>query len=219
MNKTIKFKSKKYGMNITAHLGEYNIMFEIGIIITILLLIYDIIAYFFFKDNSGIIIGFQENINEFKYILLFILSIILEFSWNLGIWLTIYYLTPCHFIISESISEYIYYTFDYYFFKDEKENDYYIYDIILYSFCYIINIFSSLIFNEIIILNFFGLDYYTKKRIQERGREDTKNISFTTKKSTDSISSLNSQESNEKQNEQFLSSLMSLDEADNNCKD
>jgi hypothetical protein len=29
MNNTIKFKSKNYGMNITAKLGEYNIIFEI----------------------------------------------------------------------------------------------------------------------------------------------------------------------------------------------
>lgn len=29
MNNTIKFKSKKYGMNVTAKLGEYDIIFEI----------------------------------------------------------------------------------------------------------------------------------------------------------------------------------------------
>jgi hypothetical protein len=40
----------------------YFIMFYIGIINTIVLLIYDIIAYFTNPDISGIIIGFKDNI-------------------------------------------------------------------------------------------------------------------------------------------------------------
>ena len=46
----------------------------------------------------------------------------------------------------------------------------------LYPFIHIINLICSLVFNEIIILNFCGLDYYTKKRIRERETEDKENI-------------------------------------------
>ena len=37
---------------------------------------------------------------------------------------------------------------------------------------YLINMFFILVFNEIIILNFWKLDYNTKKRIQQRMRNE-----------------------------------------------
>ena len=84
-------------------------MFSVGLLSIFILLLYDVIEYKVNIDKSGIILGFHKNVNISNF-LLFILDIFLEFLWNLGIWLTIYYFTPCHFIISESISEYIYYT-------------------------------------------------------------------------------------------------------------
>ena len=92
--------------------SPYQIMLRIGIISVILLFIYDIIVLIIKRndntDISGIIIGFKNNliIRNFVYI---IFDIILCFFYNVGIWLTLYYLTPCHFILSESISEYLYY--------------------------------------------------------------------------------------------------------------
>ena len=153
--------------------SPYNVMFNIGLIICIILIFLDIIAYYYCKEICKIIIGFQNNFS-ISFIYIFIVVIILEFLWNLGIWLTIYYFNPCHFIISESISEYIYYTFELinnYYIK--KKNIYFWFNIILYSVSYIINIISSLIFNEIITINCFGLSEFTKKKIKERERLDT----------------------------------------------
>ena len=196
---------KKY-MNLYYD-SPYNIMFTIGLITTIILMIYDTIVYIFFKvENYGIIIGFQENIN-FSSFFLFLLELICEFLWNLGIWLTLYYFTPCHFIISESISEYIYYTIDA-INSDDGNKHYSSFNIILYSVCYVINIISALIFNEIIILNFRGLSEFTKKEIRKRERIDTL-IAF--KRYNDTIATTNTNQS--ERNE----SLINLDE--NNLKE
>ena len=41
-------------------------------------------------------------------------------------------------------------------------------NIVIFSIIFFINLFCCLIFNEVIILNFWKLDYNTRKRIQER---------------------------------------------------
>jgi hypothetical protein len=178
---------KKY-MNLYFD-SPYIMMVKIGLISSILLFIYDALAYNYYRDKSGIIIGFKHNINSTNYII-FIIDLILEFIWNLGIWLTLYYFSPSHFIISESISEYIYYTLNSTNCKDhKKEKNYSIFNFILYSVCYLVNIISSLIFTEIIIINIKGLGYYTKKKINERERLDTL---FTFKLARQTTNTLNS---------------------------
>ena len=156
---------KKY-LNIFCN-SPYQIMLKIGILSVIILLIYDIIVLIIRGDEntdiSGIIIGFKNNLIKpnFTYI---ILDILLCFLWNGGIWLTLYYLTPCHFIISESISEYLYYIIDFILGNNEYETR----DIIIYGIVYILNIFCFLVYDEIIILNIWDLNKYTKHIIQKR---------------------------------------------------
>ena len=118
--------------------NPYFIMFYIGIINSSLLLIFDTFAYFFNNDISGIIIGFKKNI---------------------------YYFTPCHYSILEYIAEYIYYI------KNVISSDEEFYstgNAIIITIAYLINFFCCLVFNEVVILNFWKLDYNTKIRIQER---------------------------------------------------
>ena len=45
-------------------------------------------------------------------------------------------------------------------------------NIIIFSIAFFINLFWCLVFNEVIILNFWNLDYNTKKRIDERMKID-----------------------------------------------
>ena len=45
-------------------------------------------------------------------------------------------------------------------------------NIAIFSISYFINFFCCLVFNEVIILNFFGLDFNTKKRIEQRINEE-----------------------------------------------
>jgi hypothetical protein len=163
-----------------------------------------LIVYLIVRDNNdnihGIILGFQNNCS-FTFVILFLLDIIFSFSCIIGIWLVIYYFTPFHFIISELISEYIYYTYDWLF----GDSDYKVGNIILYSLIYLINLFFSLVFNEIIILNFCDLDFNTKIKIEQREKKDKIlangdfNLSYN---STSSIKNIN-----ERKEEQEMKSL------------
>ena len=147
----------------------YFMIFIIGIINVFLLLVFDLFAYFFNREISGIIIGFKKNITSALNFFEFILDLIVEFIWNLGIWLTVYYFTPCHFFISEYISEYIYYMRNAF---NSDDNFYSTVNIIIFSIAHLINLFCSLVYNEVIIINLWALDYNTKKRIQERMKID-----------------------------------------------
>ena len=67
---------KKY-MNIYFY-TPYFIMVTIGFINSFILLIYDIITYYSNPEISGIIIGFNNNINIISDVFLSILDLILE---------------------------------------------------------------------------------------------------------------------------------------------
>ena len=108
---------------------------------------------------------------------MFLLDIFLQFIYNLGLWITTYYFTPCHTIISENFMELEFYIYDYsdnkeYWNKEKFYLNFYIFPVI-----HIINFICSLIFNEIIILNFCNLDYYTIIRIQEREKLESDYLS------------------------------------------
>ena len=51
---------------------------------------------------------------------------------------------------------------------ENQEDDNKIEMIITFTIIYLINVICSLIFNEIIILNIFNLEFYTKKYIKKR---------------------------------------------------
>ena len=84
-------------------------MFVIGIISLILILIYERIINIIFGlycPYNGVFYQYGKNFQRYKgyYILLFIADILSAFIWIAEIELTVYFFTPCHFIISESIS-------------------------------------------------------------------------------------------------------------------
>ena len=150
----------------------YYIMFLEGIINSFLLIIFDLVAYILNPEFNGIIKCFIENIeNVGNLFFLFILDIILEFIWNLVILLLIFYYTPCHYFIVEFMSEYAYFIIKVIENKiNNTDDDFYSDTIIsiIIPICYVFILFFCLVFNEIIILNIFRLDYNTKKRIMER---------------------------------------------------
>jgi len=148
----------------------YFIMLIIGLVNTTGIFLYDLIAYNTNPDISGVIIGLKDNINSVGDVFLFILDLILQCIWNLGFWLTIYYFSPYHTFISDFISEIFFYI------KNAIQKGDGIYSTKyapMFSISYFIVLFLILIYTEVIILNFLGLDYNTKKRIEQRERTDS----------------------------------------------
>ena len=150
-------------------------MFKVGLIGLILILFYEIITVLISGINkpfNGVFYQIGNNFEKYGivYILIFIFDILSSFLFVCGIALTVYFFTPCHFIISESISQIIA------FFTFEKLYLYSLGELIAISIFYFFILFSALIYNEIIIVNIYSLKYNTKKYINLRQIKETEEI-------------------------------------------
>ena len=156
--------------------NAYFLMMVSGLINIIGLLIYELITYYYNPDIGGILNGFQNNISSISNFFIFILNIILQWAEHIGIFLTIYYFSPCHYFISRYFSEYINYLLKA---KDRGKDFYSTINIVIFSIAFFINFFCTLIFNEVLIINFWNLDYNTKKRIQQREIQEIEDVPLT----------------------------------------
>ena len=155
--------------------SPYHLMFKVGLIGLILILFYEIITVLISGINkpfNGVFYQIGNNFEKYGivYILIFIFDILSSFLFVCGIALTVYFFTPCHFIISESISQIIA------FFTFEKLYLYSLGELIAISIFYFFILFSALIYNEIIIVNIYSLKYNTKKYINLRQIKETEEI-------------------------------------------
>ena len=168
--------------------GVYKFLFKVGITGLIPLLIYDIIGYFFHLGNyHGII---QTIFFSDMAIWFFLCNILFCTIFELSIWLIIYNFSPCHFIILEALGDCLYIITS----IIDKDNDKLMYfvkeQIITFCILYPVLTFAVLVFNEILILNFLGLNYNTKLYISIRER-------------TDSLGEINPNNENDEENEDF----------------
>ena len=149
--------------------SPYHYMFVVGLISTIIILLYETITVLAAsKDEvyNGIFLQIEKNFSESNlYPLVLLGDLVSAFFWVMGIHLTVYYFSPCHFIISEAISQ-ILSTF---INPDNLVGRPLAIKIIIYVLFFII-FFASLIYNEVIIITVFDLNKNTKKFIEERAQ-------------------------------------------------
>ena len=137
--------------------SPYEVCCYQGIICLILYIIILIISKYvnsiddFFKDFSTF---------ELYDLFLYLIIIIFEFIYNLSIFLTIKFLTPCHFLFITIIGELSLYINNVIVKFDN--------DSIIIIIGLIFIFLMTLVFNEIIELNCFGLEKNTKKNINIR---------------------------------------------------
>ena len=155
--------------------SPYHLMYVIGLFATILILVYEIFTVIIFGIDSnlnGIFYQFYKNCERFQYlyILIFISDILTAFIWLWGIQLTVYFFTPCHFIISESISQIIS------FFINDTISEYSDGEQATIIIFFSIIIFATLIYNEVLIINICSLSNNTKKNINLRQLRESESI-------------------------------------------
>ena len=155
--------------------SPYRLMFIFGIFPLILILIYELFTDLIFGIDctfNGLFYQLRKNIEYYGgiYILIFIGDILFNFILLAGIQLTIYFFTPCHFIISESISQIIS------TFVNDTIDDFPIHEKVIIYFLFVIIIFATFIYNEILVINICSLNKNTKKYIGLRQCKETKNI-------------------------------------------
>ena len=117
------------------------------------------------KDENFNRIYYQIELNFKKtklYPLIFIGDVISAFLWIAGINLTVYFFTPCYFIISESISQILSTLIN-----NTLEGSSVGIKVSIYILFAII-IIAALIYNEVIIVNLWNLNKNTRKNIIER---------------------------------------------------
>lgn len=155
--------------------SPYHLLFIIGLFTSILILIYEFITVIIWgidQSFNGILYEFKKYYDKYKflYILFFIGDVITAFIWVSGIQLTVYFFTPCHFIISESLSQIVYTIIN------ETIKDFLVYEKVLIYILFSVIIFSTLIYNEIFIINVCNLNQNTKNMILLRQNTDTESI-------------------------------------------
>ena len=94
--------------------------------------------------------------------------IILLFMTAFGLWLTVIYLSPSHFLTSDSII-----TFGLNVMIDGYSENFVLLNNPLFYILSIINIFACLIYNEIIIIKACNLHYNTRKEILKRQNKES----------------------------------------------
>ena len=153
----------------------YVLMATIGAINSFIFISIATIKYLI-TSESEIFYGFNNYIVSTKTFFLFMADIISQFIYNLGAWITVFYFSPLHTIISENAIEIYYNIYDFKSNKAYWEKSGYVWNAWVIPSVLVINLIFSLIFNEIIILKCCKLDYYTRKRIEERVRKDSGNF-------------------------------------------
>ena len=152
-------------------ISPYEIIIFLGIFCLILLLIFEPITFFIPCDNpvmcyeghfAGIISGFKL-IKCGKDILICCFWIIFLFMTCYGLWLTVAYLSPTHFLTSDSII-----TFELNILLDCYNPYFILMNNPLFYIFSIITIFGCLIYNEIIIIQICGLNFNTRNEIINR---------------------------------------------------
>ena len=181
-----KFFMEKY--NAT----PYILMTIIGAIVSFILISIAIIKYLI-TSESDIFSGFNNYIVSFKTFLLFMADIISQFIYNLGAWITVFYFSPLHTIISENAIEIYYNIYDFKSNKAYWEESGYKWNTWVIPSVLVINLIFSLIFNEIIILKCCKLDFYTRKKIEEREKKDSGNFLNSIDNEFDEVTSSNTE--------------------------
>ena len=139
--------------------SPYQILLCDGLITLIIFIIFAVFDYYFlnFFDEYD---NYFTNFNSIELIVIFGV-LITQFFLNLFLLVTIKVNSPCHIFIIYVLGQFAYYI-------DFSEKA------IIVSCCLILILFFSLIFNEMIEINFFGLSFNTKRNIIARAEKEGK---------------------------------------------
>ena len=156
--------------------SPYHFMFILGLYSSIAILLYEIFTDIIFgydREFNGIFFKIEKNFVDygFLYVLIFLGDILSASIWLAGIQLTVYFFTPSHFIISESISQIITTIID-----GETIKDFPVFEKIVIYFFFVVILLISFVYNEIIIINVCNLSKDTKKNISIRQLSETEEI-------------------------------------------
>ncbi len=155
----------------------YISIFLISLIVSVLSLIIEIIAFIIYSliENHDFsffknVFELSSNLNTGTIIVCFFFYFLFRAVSQIFLLFTMTYFSPLLLIITIIISPFLFWIFS--AIIEEKSTI----DKILYPIGYIIVVFAALVYNEIIIFNFWGLSKNTKKYIEKRLLDDTSDL-------------------------------------------
>jgi len=152
-------------------LSPYLCLLYIGFSGLIILLIGGIIYYSINNDSDNNFMNIFEGESS-ESIIYLILSFCFSLILNVLTFSVIFYFSPTLLMITDIINPIINWIISLFIDKERHTSI----EIILNSIGYFLVLFSSLIYNEIIIFNFFGLNRKTKKYLEIKQREELNSI-------------------------------------------
>ena len=165
----IKYISEKY------YISPLKISLLVGIIALLMniigYIIYSLISFnnlSYFED----FFYFSEDVNKFVISIFIILYILFKILQKLLILLVLFYFSPTLIIITNMIEPFLSWIIN------TIKNGGLMPDNVLNPIGFLIILFSSLIYNEIIIFNFCGLNENTKKFVNQRLNSELEEIKF-----------------------------------------
>ena len=161
-------------------ISPYEMIFYLGLLGAILLLIFEPITFFIkcnneqsllcYKGKLGGIINGIKQLSSIKGLFASLGIMLSLFLTTLGLWMTVAYLSPSHYLTSESIG-----AFGLNIVNECYRNNKLLKNPLFYIFPFI-TIFACFIYNEILIIKACNLNYNTRKSIIERQSSES-NIS------------------------------------------
>ena len=156
-------------------ISPYKLIIFLGSFCLILLFIIEPITFFIKCDNpvmcyeghfAGIISGFKI-LKSTKELIAFSICLIYLFMTCFGLWLTVKFLSPSHFLTSDSLI-----TLGLNILIDYFNPNFILLNNPLFYILSFITIIGCLVYNEIIIIRICNLNYNTRKEIIKRQKED-----------------------------------------------
>ena len=167
----LEFLNKKYEIEVYIlyiMLGFFSLIFSFLIFIIYSEIKYGDLSYL----DEDALYFFKHKI-ENKYYILFIIMNLIEIVGDLFTALTIQYFTFIHFFISSFIAVIIVYIEKNIEMKKDKD-----YDFFTHLIVFIVDLFALLVYNEIIVINKWGLNVNTVKGINNREKEEVNTIQY-----------------------------------------
>ena len=168
-------------------ISAYNFLFYDGIFCIINLLILVLLEYPIInkinenpqeEDNNFFISNYYQIFGifigqEWKFYLFFFLSFIASFCYFVFNILTLYNFSPYLNVLTDFLTPFLLNIIDFFTIEEGKKKNNFNKKFVIENIGYALIIFGALILNEIIILNFFGLNENTYTNISERGKLDS----------------------------------------------
>ena len=180
---------------IKEFLSPFSILLYKGIYELFLLVLLSIPFFFIKVEDENIFYVFSKRLNNFKKIFFAFLLMIMNFAYNVFIWIINDRFSPNDLGMAMAIQGIID-KIDFLIFNFNELNDTLIlsiYKILIY----LILVFGTCIHNEILIINYCDLNEYTKKKINIKSKEDFESANERTLTQT-TFNSINSQDINDR---------------------